>query len=102
MSQVFEMIEKSGHKDFVQAYLECAMWACVNCDAEGNMGENFDDYDFEDFAVEAIQETIEDCAGFIEQATELKGYEDLDTAQCGHDFHLTHNGHGAGFWDRGY
>lgn len=25
-----------------------------------------------------------------------------DDAQHGHDFALTRNGHGAGFWDRGY
>ena len=27
--------------------------------------------------------------------------EDLDPGQVGHDFTLTRNGHGAGFWDRG-
>jgi hypothetical protein len=24
----------------------------------------------------------------------------LDAEKCGHDFWLTRNGHGAGFWDR--
>ena len=27
---------------------------------------------------------------------------DLDLGQCGHDFYLTRNDHGSGFWDRGY
>ena len=27
--------------------------------------------------------------------------EGIDAAQAGHDFWLTRNGHGAGFWDRG-
>lgn len=27
---------------------------------------------------------------------------ELDFSQHGHDFALTRNGHGAGFWDRGY
>jgi hypothetical protein len=28
--------------------------------------------------------------------------EGLDLSQCGHDFWLTRNRHGTGFWDRGY
>lgn len=28
--------------------------------------------------------------------------EQCGPEQCGHDFALTRNGHGAGYWDRGY
>lgn len=27
--------------------------------------------------------------------------QNVDPGQCGHDFVLTRNGHGCGFWDRG-
>lgn len=27
---------------------------------------------------------------------------DITATSCGHDFVLTRNGHGVGFWDRGY
>lgn len=34
-----------------------------------------------------------------DNATDLHG---IDDEQVGHDFVLTRNGHGAGFWDRGH
>lgn len=41
-----------------------------------------------------------DCGAFVILAgRDLIG---LDAGQCGHDFALTRNHHGAGFWDRGY
>lgn len=56
---------------------------------------------FEMLAPETLSKMIEDCAGF-----ELANKADLDKAgspeQNGHDFWLTRNHHGVGFWDRGY
>ena len=53
---------------------------------------------------DALVERIErDCAEFQEiNAEALAEYEEagFDLAQAGHDFWLTRNGHGAGFWDR--
>lgn len=40
------------------------------------------------------------CESFVR--TNLADLRELDAAQCGHDFWLTRNHHGAGFWDRGY
>ncbi len=40
-----------------------------------------------------------DCAAFTRECwASLAG---LNPGQCGHDFALTRNGHGTGFWDRG-
>lgn len=81
--------------DFTLAYLECALWSSV-----GDDGEPLDaDYDFSDIAQESLAEMVSDCADFQESNAAL--IADLDTRQCGHDFWLTRNGHGAGFWDRG-
>lgn len=41
-----------------------------------------------------------DCRIF--QTRAAKYLIGLDPLQCGHDFYLTRNGHGSGFWDRGY
>jgi hypothetical protein len=41
-----------------------------------------------------------DCQQFRRQNRKLLA--GLDEAQCGHDFWLTRNGHGTGYWDRGY
>jgi hypothetical protein len=59
------------------------------------------DIGFDMIAPETLTRIIEDCAGF-----ELSNLKILDQCgnkkQNGHDFWLTRNRHGAGFWDRGY
>ena len=40
-----------------------------------------------------------ECEEFI--ACNLPDLAGLDARQCGHDFALTRNRHGTGFWDRG-
>ena len=70
---------------FQQGYVTCAEW--INDD---------DDLPEEDWVDAAIEN---DCYDFCQEGwNEL---QHLDPAQCGHDFYLTRNGHGAGFWDRG-
>lgn len=65
-----------------------------------------------DFAASAIERAIKDCTEFQHAWPELlaAAYElylphvDAPTPQCsaGHDFWFTRNGHGVGFWDRGF
>jgi hypothetical protein len=89
---------------FVMAYLECAAWSTSYSDGEGrdrgeNGENNLDEVDAE-WSDEAQEQARKECADFIEaNRSDLEG---LDAEQCGHDFWLTRNGHGAGFWDRGY
>lgn len=58
---------------------------------------------YDDLAPSALDTIMADCAAFAEQAADLlaqaeeRGY---DAERAGHDFWLTRNGHGAGFWDR--
>jgi hypothetical protein len=40
-----------------------------------------------------------ECRDFI--ASNAVALVDMSPTQAGHDFWLTRNGHGAGFWDRG-
>lgn len=82
---------------FTRAYLECALWSSVDDDGEPLDGL----YSIDDLSDSAIATAIEDCSDF-QQAN--GGLLDLagDDAQNGHDFWLTRNSHGAGFWDRGY
>lgn len=85
---------------FTLAYIECALWSSTECDEEGNMGEPLDaNYSADDITDDTLSEMISECADFQESNAELLA--GLDPAQCGHDFWLTRNGHGAGFWDRG-
>lgn len=87
---------------FTQAYIECLLWSSLdNADEQG--GEPLDaNYGPDDFAPEAIERIKSDCADFLADQRTLDlcckhGFE-----QSGHDFWLTRNRHGAGFWDRGY
>lgn len=80
--------------------LECLAWSTSNY---GEDGEPLDpefldgfDYEWSESSVETMGELI---SGFIESnSDDLHG---MDYAQIGHDFILTANRHGAGFWDRG-
>jgi len=67
-------------------------------------------YDTDDIAPEARKAMEKDCEKFIaENETALGDYEEIigshpeysESEKAGHDFWLTRNGHGAGFWDRG-
>ncbi len=81
-------------EQFVSAYIACALWSSVdeNC-------EPLDLYSPDDIDPQTLEVMRSDCKDFIESNADLlKG---LDPEQCGHDFWLTRNRHGAGFWDRG-
>jgi hypothetical protein len=81
---------------FTEAYIECALWSSTdNSNEQG--GEPLDDnYSIEDIAADTLAEMISDCKDFQESFGELIS-ENVERA--GHDFWLTRNHHGAGFWD---
>jgi len=57
------------------------------------------DYSADDIEEGTLTEMRSDCESFAEgNILDLAG---MDPGQAGHDFWLTRNGHGAGFWDRG-
>jgi hypothetical protein len=76
-----------------QQYLETALWSSSDED-----GEPLDrQFSVSDFAPEAIEQAEKDCLDFL--STNDVG--DLDESEVGHNFWLTRNRHGAGFWDLG-
>jgi hypothetical protein len=86
---------------FTDAYVVCALWSS-NDESDESGGEPLDkNYGASDIAPEALQSMIKDCLDFQEANAELLAQAGNDE-QNGHDFWLTRNGHGAGFWDRGY
>jgi hypothetical protein len=94
--------------DFTLAYMEAALWS-TNDESDEYGGEPLDsNYSFDDIAPDTLAEIVADCAKFqAENAEDIAGIDDIRTGQwsteqlAGHDFWLTRNGHGAGFWDRG-
>lgn len=95
---------------FVRGYLAAALWAGADYD-----GEPLDDgRDVDDIAVAAVEQAIADCADFrsanrvmLNRARKLhfkdgQFFDDTVDGLLGHDFLLTRNRHGAGYWDRGH
>jgi len=84
----------SDLEQFTQGYIGAMFWTE---EEEIGLEKDFDNLSKED------QDTIEnECIKFYQanHCTMLLCSEKF--SQHGHDFWLTRNGHGAGFWDRGY
>ena len=84
---------------FELAYIDCALWSSTD-DNDAPLDSN---YERADIAPETLSRMIADCKRFqTEQAGNLEQYA-IDTgeqdSQAGHDFWLTRNRHGAGFWE---
>jgi hypothetical protein len=89
-------------KTMISAYAECALWSSTHFESEDdNCGIPFGQIDAE-LSEKCLEQFRADCADFL-AICEAEGIDmsDLDAAQVGHDFWLTRNRHGAGFWDRG-
>lgn len=97
------------------SYLETALWSSHNYDSEtdDSISEHFDgDYDISDFSALGHATAYTDCNNFINllKSTECVGYDNLYNAarslqsdeHISHDFWLTRNHHGSGFWDGDY
>lgn len=83
----------------VAGYLDCAVWASSDED-----GESLDSigYGVDDIEDRSISFMVNDCVDFLADVDEAgicwRPY--WEPEQFGHDFWLTRNRHGAGFWDR--
>ncbi len=91
--------------NFESGYLSCALWTARKYPNSDTNDTNLDEYSASNFSVAALRSVLIDCRLFkdansalLDLAYEFNGY---DEAQAGHDFSLTRNGHGAGYWDRG-
>lgn len=108
---------------FTTGYIECALWSsvtekCSDCDKlRDDSGDDCScggtwtdtpmnaDYSFPDLSQSALASIYIECADFQEANRELLEQFDSEygrnLADAGHDFWLTRNRHGSGFWDRG-
>lgn len=84
-------------------YIECAIWASTHYDEE-NGDCPLDQMDAE-LSSEARADMANELSQFMAEVDEIRESRDWeefpDPAQIAHDFWLTRNRHGAGFWDRG-
>lgn len=102
-----------GINEFLRAYAECALWLDLD-DSDESGGEPLvANFGFEDIASETWAKMHADCIAFREYAAPLLAEAEVHPAysqsggewsplqRAGHDYWLTRNGHGTGFWDRG-
>jgi len=68
-------------------YLTCALWT-----------SGLDGRSIEEIHPTNLEQAKKDVDSFVEKAGPL--LDSLTEEQIGHDFWLTRNGHGSGFWDR--
>ena len=92
------------HEDiraFIDGYAETLVWQSTDDDGEP-IGRTRTVVDA--LSPDAWASILADCGGFLTEALPLirtaaaTGYS---YEQAGHDFALTRNRHGAGYWDRG-
>jgi hypothetical protein len=91
--------------DFTRQYLVTALWSTSD-DNDDPLDKN---YEIEDIAFNSLAKAVRDCADFQERCRpalrdgflDRRNYRgDSDAISlAGHDFWLTRNGAGAGFWD---
>lgn len=80
--------------EFTNAYLFAALWSTLDMEEEETYLD--ETHTIKDFTgIKAVQA---DCLSFLSLYAGLIPCGHL--AQAGHDFWLTRNGHGAGFFDR--
>jgi hypothetical protein len=85
--------------DFFAAYVQAALFCSGDDETESFISR----YQQEDIHPDTLEIMMNDCKKFID----LKGHLIIDEnckrencwSQAGHDFWLTRNHHGAGFWD---
>ncbi len=83
---------------FTRAYLETAEFADVP-DDDRQAFQSADEAAWDDAAIARAKS---DCERFLEQAGQHLSLVNLESGRAAHDFWLTRNRHGAGFWDGDY
>ncbi len=76
---------------FIQAYIEALYFTDTGDDEQP-------DSDTE-LSPETLLDIQADCRSFWRRAVHYVPASDMNPERAGHDFWLTRNGHGAGFWD---
>lgn len=86
--------------EFTKAYIECALWS-TNDESEP-LDANYSE---DDIHPDTLAQIVDDC--WLFQALHQddicednnQSHHHTPAEMAGHDFWLTRNGHGAGFWD---
>lgn len=90
-------MNKLQRKRAFRDYIACALWA--SCDDNGEPLDSV--YSIDDINKKSLLAQYREWSEFAQDNAELIAQSGLSPMDCAHDFWLTRNRHGAGFWDRG-
>jgi hypothetical protein len=89
--------KEADKQSFLEAYIEALIWSTTDMDTEQPI-----ECSFSEFNLGLQARCVVDCNLFIQMAASIcpdwKNHWSME--QAGHDFALTRNHHGSGFWDR--
>jgi len=104
-NQIDQFVSLAHSDPFTHQYMETLLWSSTD-ETTPQGGEPLDkNYTVADISPECKAEMEADCKSFQEANADLlnTAYNlHWDPSSAGHDFALTRNRHGAGFWDRGH
>ena len=96
LTKKYQFLNEGVSNKALASYLNTALWS-----SSGEGEEDLDaNYDISDIAKECKEKAKKDLEAFYKKAE--KYLEGVDEGDWAHDFWLTRNGHGAGFWDGDY
>lgn len=109
---------RGNFDDALTGYIECALWSescqgtardfhadpgmCRGEDCDSSLSHDLN-FGIDDLSPAAARDMEADLQGFVTSclAERPEVFDGMTPDMVGHDFWLTRNGHGAGFWDRG-
>ena len=100
--KTFENYDEESEHDIqtiLDAYLECVIFT-ESGDGHDDGVDPFDGKTIYDFDNYSIVETRQQIEWFVDVAGDA--LDDISDESIGYDLWYTRNGHGVGFWDRGY
>ena len=81
----------------VSGYVSAAEWTATSWDGEESVIESVDSG-----SADSMRSDVLDFLDLLErEGLTAETFARMSPSQVGHDFFLTRNHHGAGFWDRG-
>lgn len=97
-------------RHIVDGYLECGLWSTMIFGGEFDMDPMDEHFDIDDCLnredvereiAEFVLDVFDDFLSFLNDREFSGMTREAALAQFGHDFLLTRDRHGAGYWDRG-
>ena len=92
------LVKAKGYlHDFFTAYMDAALWSSTDIHTDEPFNINFS---IGNISSETMDNMLSNCKEFIRKAGSL--LDDVPADKAGHDFWLTSQRHGSGFWDGDY